>query len=239
LTASGLTVSGGFVQWGYVENISHLKGKPVTLSAKADDRIYAFTATVPKVFASGEAFVKSLTKDNIFLGMHTLISGTKEMLLVIFGTASGSSSPSVYEYIKLEEGSIATPLVSEDPAIALMRCQRLFEKSYNLDVAPGAITFANAPVLAPSADGRLLPGVSFKVTKRAVPAIKIYAPDGTPDMVMNVYSHEKHPVRQIWNPARNGFQALDLVVNQSNEAIGTPLDPTKMYTYHWVADANI
>ena len=77
--------------------------------------------------------------------------------------------------IQLEEGTVATPFENRPYDVELARCQRYYEKSYNQSTVPGTGEASGAVAsvssnLAPTQ----APGVSFKVTKRAIPTMAIY-----------------------------------------------------------------
>ena len=76
---------------------------------------------------------------------------------------------------KLEVGSVATPLVRTSFQQELARCQRYYEKSYDVGTAVGTVTTNGAwEALAPSGTGGQFP-IQFKVTKRAVPTFTAYS----------------------------------------------------------------
>jgi hypothetical protein len=79
--------------------------------------------------------------------------------------------------VQLELGSVATPFEVKPFADELARCQRYYEKSYQVPVVPG--TTANYTVFQQAASTSLLPGSTFRVTKRAAPTLTIYSALGT------------------------------------------------------------
>lgn len=78
--------------------------------------------------------------------------------------------------VQLEAGTVATPFERRSYGQELALCQRYYEKSYELNTAPGT----NAPVInwinfAGNTPGNYIFGVnSFKITKRAAPTIVQY-----------------------------------------------------------------
>ena len=84
--------------------------------------------------------------------------------------------------VQLEAGSVATPFEFENIGTTLAKCQRYFEKSYNIGTTPGtAATIEESIGLGvytntPAAYNRIGSGVFFKVPKRATPTIVQYAP---------------------------------------------------------------
>jgi hypothetical protein len=60
-----------------------------------------------------------------------------------------------------------------------MLCQRYYEKSYNIDVAPGTVTGVGkvaVPASGTSNNRAVMLNIRFKVTKRATPSLAIYSP---------------------------------------------------------------
>jgi hypothetical protein len=84
--------------------------------------------------------------------------------------------------VQLEEGAVATPFEFGDFGTTLQKCQRYFEKSYNVDTAPGtAGTLGQSIGLGihtntPATYSRFGSGISFKVPKRTTPTVVQYAP---------------------------------------------------------------
>jgi hypothetical protein len=116
-----------------VENVQELKGKPVTFSAKiADGTIFALTVTVPTTFPDG---TNEIGRKYFVSGVFCLVvfisrSSSDEFLLpVIQRVAVGGTT---FEYAKLEEGSVATPLVRESRITRLAECRKYLFAQSNL-----------------------------------------------------------------------------------------------------------
>jgi hypothetical protein len=88
----------------------------------------------------------------------------------------------IFGNVQLEAGAVATPFEFEHISTTLAKCQRYFEKSYNIGTTPGtAATLEESIGLGvytntPAAYNRIGSGVFFKVPKRATPTIVQYAP---------------------------------------------------------------
>jgi hypothetical protein len=81
--------------------------------------------------------------------------------------------------VQLEKGTVATPFDYRQYGTELALCQRYYEKSYNIDVVPGAVTsngvFTNGGLtnMAP-ANYATRASTIYKVTKRATPTVTTY-----------------------------------------------------------------
>jgi len=91
--------------------------------------------------------------------------------------------------VQLEKAPQATAFDYRDYGRELIMCQRYYEKSYDLDAVPGTnslpgLTYASVGSnLVPNAYGFMT--MVFRVTKRAIPTMKIYNPGGTVNKVGN------------------------------------------------------
>lgn len=89
--------------------------------------------------------------------------------------------------VQLERGTQATPFEWRPFPVQLAMCQRYYEKSYEISVAPGSVTNANSVYWYNAQTGSsALLQVSYKVTKRSGPTITQYSPvTGTSGVVRN------------------------------------------------------
>ena len=76
--------------------------------------------------------------------------------------------------VRVELGSIPTPFVKASDAEELIRCQRYYEKSYNLDVEPGSSSIFGA-CTGTAASTEAVSGCRFSVAKRVAPTVSIYS----------------------------------------------------------------
>ena len=80
--------------------------------------------------------------------------------------------------VQLEPGSVATPFERRSYGQELALCQRYYEKSYNVSVAPGAITYPGMLAFTVVSNSTAYSGTfMFKVPKRADPTVVLYNPD--------------------------------------------------------------
>ncbi|MBA0348413.1 hypothetical protein D7Y52_06005 [Stenotrophomonas maltophilia] len=103
------------------------------------------------------------------VGVTLTPSGSGDMVLQL--TAAGVT----YSRPKLERGNVATAFVPLQPQAELALCQRYYEKSYAVGVAPGTATRSGCHVSS-ALTGYLLsaPLVRFAVTKRTGPAVTLF-----------------------------------------------------------------
>ena len=157
--------------------------------------------------ASGKTLIQVVENKNVVGGTYTLSwEGTAQgRYAVNSDTPSGSYADSPIAItgqtagtvmsvefddgtlgkVQLEEGTTATDFEYRQIGDELALCQRYYEKSYNLDVVPGAVTNIGE-VLKVSGNITFLPGVYFMVNKRSNPTFTIYSYLGTAGKVSDI-----------------------------------------------------
>lgn len=110
----------------------------------------------------------------------TVPSGSTGDIAVKWGPAGGAVS---YRKVQLNEGAHARPFERRHPAVELALCQRYFEKTYDIGVAPGSAIAAGrlaqtAPVSGSPAATRYTAGARwfYRALKRATPTVTVYSP---------------------------------------------------------------
>lgn len=88
--------------------------------------------------------------------------------------------------VQLEAGSVATSFDVRSVGQELALCQRYYEKSYDINVAPGAVSnFGARLLIIPVASQFPVAGLLY-TRKRGAPTITIYSPSGTANRVWDV-----------------------------------------------------
>jgi hypothetical protein len=105
--------------------------------------------------------------------------GTSSFLGLEFFNPSNTTFTVDFWGVQVEAGSVATPFEQRPIGTELALCQRYYEKSYSIDVAPGTVTTTGASwayVQGPAGitNGGIL--CVYKVTKRAVVSPTFYSP---------------------------------------------------------------
>lgn len=82
--------------------------------------------------------------------------------------------------VQLEEGSVATPFEHRQYGQELALCQRYYEKSYSVDVAPGTSTANGRTMIitGTATNNAIARSIDFAVEKRAAPTMTTYDADG-------------------------------------------------------------
>jgi hypothetical protein len=119
-------------------------------------------------------------------------------------TLSSTTSNNIYVTgVQFEEGTVATSFDFRDFGRELILCQRYYEKSYDLNVAPGTISFEGALTIPPSTSARQT-GAYFSVRKRATPTMTLFSPiTGTSG---TVFRSASSPAAVVQNPGQTTFR---------------------------------
>jgi hypothetical protein len=155
-----LTLKGG----GYCYNASY------TYSTAASWQYFTITVPPPP---NGATFFPSA--DNLFVGFAAYwVNNTSGVWVAgnSWGVTGGVNflvNNGAYirlTGVQLEKGSVATPFEVRPYGVELALCQRYYEKSYNVDVAPGTNTAEGSVLTSGSSDGYSL---IYSTIKYAVP----------------------------------------------------------------------
>jgi len=142
----------------------------------------------------------------------------------------------------LNEGYTAAPFRRAGGTIGaeLQLCQRYYEKSYDVDVAPGTasqyggLQWQKHHSTSMPQDWRMM-NPRFSVLKRAAPSCFTYSFAGTPGQASDLNSEADLGTNSA--QVGNGLTSYFWLRNFSGGAI--TLGALQTYTYHWTADAEL
>jgi len=111
----------------YVEGFAQYKSKTLTASARVRSNVATALELYDGVTGSVSATAHTGGEGWEILTVTKMLSGSPTQLQCYFNAPAVAAGDYVeFEWIKLEEGSVATPWVVPDPAIELVRCQRYY-----------------------------------------------------------------------------------------------------------------
>lgn len=150
---------------------------------------------------------------NFCLGAGSTVSGTAGSWAAgrydgVTGATSvvGTNGATFYiTGVQLEAGSVATPFERRSYGQELALCQRYYEKSYNIDVAPGTATSTGRVGAQNMATGSFDTHhcIQFAVTKRATPTISTWQDSPATSGYINVDNPGVHRAL-IWRNVTSG-----------------------------------
>jgi hypothetical protein len=111
--------------------------------------------------------------------------------------------------VQLESGSVATPFERRPFGTELSLCQRYYEKSYDLETAPGSSTEAGSFILvSPGNINRVFGQVVFKQFKRATPTMTFYSTTGASGNFRDLTSGANCAASAATNAGQSGIAVL-------------------------------
>jgi len=190
-----------------------------------------WTAITP---TSGGSFTINGTTFTRNSTVFAIPSTARSLKIEMINTSLAVGAAFYFTGVQLEIGSVATPFSRAGGSIGgeLALCQRYYEKSYNLSIAPGANSAAGAIYLTQSSDGsnNSAYAIRFKVEKRnATWSAAAYAIGGT---------------ATVWAYARSGVGSTNATLTfdqQSSSGTRVYLSIGAAWTAntiegHWVVD---
>jgi hypothetical protein len=142
------------------------------------------------------------------------------------GSAMANGTTQYYTGVQLEKGTTATPFEFRPSVVELGMCQRYYEKSYNVDIAPGTAPSPpgyDGAGIYPSAS-TVIKRTTFKVPKRSNPSLLTYSAS-VPAAAGQVSSTSGNMIPAIGDVGHMGFTVR--------------LGATQEIWYHWVAEAEV
>lgn len=138
--------------------------------------------------------------------------------------------------VQVEEGSVATNFERRTFADELKLCQRYYEKSFALETAPaqnvGVATGETTPMAGKAAATAQFGDISFKTSKRAVPAtITTYNPAAANAQVRDITASVDCSAVATANASIRGFRVT--ATGNASTAVGNILG------IHWTAEAEL
>lgn len=150
---------------------------------------------------------------------------------IVFVRNNTSANTTLYSQIQLNPGDrvLGFSTAGRNYPEELQLCQRYYEKSYNIDVAPGSGTSLGVVDFVSGNSAAYGTRIFFSyIQKRAAPTIKIYSTDGTVDAIRNA-SNLSNLAAGALQPGTRSSGAVSSVVGSAGS----------VYQFHWTADAEL
>ena len=152
------------------------------------------------------------------------------LLVGLYPSASQASGVSVtHAMAQLEIGSVATPFECYPYALELQRCQRFYEKSYDVATAPGtAMVLQGCEFFYSSAATLYGSTARFKTTKRATPTCV-------------VYSYQTGATGKIWSatPGADVAATFQQIGTSQFGIYANAVGTSTNVDWHWTANAQL
>ena len=213
-------------------------------------QVYSGTGTDQSVFTgfTGQATVLSsavtlTTTWQRFTATATVGATATQLALYFQYSPTGTAGANDYYEItgvQLEVGSVATPFKTYAGTIQgeLAACQRYYEKSYNQETAPGAVNNEVGIISAVSgnaANGNMIYGLKYAVTKRSTPTLTFYAYTGATGKVSDGGGTALAASSAFTNSTYSGTSGTR-VYNNSGGSITAAYGG---FEFHFTADAEL
>jgi hypothetical protein len=200
--AATSTVTSGYLQLQqFIEVFPYMQGRTVTFSAwvRSNKKV---RLRMENTLTNYDSLTEHDGNGQWQFLSQTLILGSGFTSLrfgVIMWNSSGANTGAVnnayitsgdyleFANYQVEFGPVATPFEYRSIGEELVLCQRYYEKSYDIDIAPGSNIATNgrsAVYFSGTSDtaGNMITHVSFNVLKRGTPTITFYRNNGTVTM---------------------------------------------------------
>jgi hypothetical protein len=248
---TGATVADENTTYTAIEDVKTLAGQTVTVSYWAKSSVSGSTVNpnfVQRFGSGGSAAVSTLGASRSITTSWARYTETFN-LPSIAGRTIGSGNHLQFGLsfrtnfvqtvdiwgVQLEAGAVATPFRRNAPSIQaeLAACQRYYQKSYNVDTAPGSSTDVGAVQFTGSTNGggNTSTPVTFRVQMRATPSMAFWTPGGT----ANAWDYERSGASGNLTAFTSGLGTSGLRVALS---LGVGFTSCGAYG-HWVATAEL
>ena len=252
---SGQTGTAGFFEYPLDTNeLTRLAGQVVTIGmtlraganwspASGAMSIYLFAGTGAPAKRALVGYTTETTPVAASVGLTTTATrftftssvavpaGTTQGSLLFSWVPVGTAGATDYfeiDDVRFDVGTIAYPFTPANPVDDLIWCQAHYEKSYDVDVAPGAVSANGEWDGAAVTNSVFGSNVSFKVSKRIVPTMTAYSPTtGASGKVSNN------------GGADTAIAWLRTGKNAATHWFFGGLTASNFYNMHWTADAGI
>ena len=201
-----------------------------------------FNESTGSVLGHGTTGVVTDNQNNVitsswtrFSHTYTLPADANQLAIQFVVPASTGTAGAADDWdiggIKLELGSTATPFINEDVGDTLDQCQRFYQKSYNLGVAPGTASSGpgSTSSVAIYSSGSQHLGDRFPKRMRTAPTITIYSPGTGASGNSQAASNNADIATSASEIGESGFQFI---------SGGLPTGDNGM-RWHWVAQAEL
>ena len=188
---------------------------------------------------AGSSVLSLTTNWQKFIITGTIAANATQVGVGFYIAFSGTAGAADYlevTQMQLELGQTPTAFETEHIGDTLRKCQRYYEKTYNISTPPGSNTGLGSIFIGGCSDqySNALNPIAFKVSKRTTPAMTFYTPSGTVGS---------------WIYARSGVAETNTTMNWTTDwrgeggglafcAVGAAY-VTCVTRGHWVADAEL
>lgn len=224
-----------------IEDWERYKGKTVTVSIRLKSSV---AITLPNGLlqvhdglSGGYTFITSVTTTWTTYSATLAISTSATSMSVhfyIIGAAAGeiSTTGSIYiQWMKLELGSVNTPLIPRKTGKELRLCQRYYQKSYSQGTFPGAVTGVGVEEIYTAgltSSVRLMrKNTRLPVVMKAAPTVTVYSTAGTSG---NVTMGNGDISATVDNISDSGFRVY---------ATDTPAVTVGLISYQYIAVSRV
>lgn len=143
-----------------IDNFTQLLGKQLTFSAFIDGEVLSCTGTVPKALANAVVCFARIDKGTSAPSSsdpHIRVQCVKSMnaIICVLNNVAECS------WVKLEIGDSATPFVTPDPTLELIKCKRYYQRAIGAIGVGAVLNSSSASTIIPISPMRAEPQISL------------------------------------------------------------------------------